>query len=535
MAPPPRPGYHSRPMTMTSDDPRPERPFDRRAFFVRAGGLAASTLLLPGLDLRQALAAAATGKTTRRPGAPAAGGALAADALPARFRTVVADLEKKFPYAFALYTRDEDLNITVDRSGVSVNGNGPREGIVLGVYDGRGLREEASSFVTADGLQALRDRLLATPGVLDRVPGPDPGPRLERSWVETGARPPAALPLEERVDRARALHAEFVKRDTRLLSGRVSITTGITERVFVNRTRSLHQVLHRGGNNTFALVSGASGGSPGAYWHRRRGVGGYELCEMSDAEIALTLERAARLAGAAAPPPGLTTVVLAPDITGTLAHESFGHGVETDLFPQGRARAADYLGKRVGSPLVQIFDDPTQAGGNGFYHFDDEGASAASTRIVEDGVFRSGLTDLLSSERLRIARTANGRRESSSNKAYARMSSTFFGRGRTPKDAVIGGVTDGIYVTLLRAGIEDPKGWGIQIVAQYGEEIKAGRLTGRAYSPVTLSGYVPDVLAGIDAVGDDFELWPGTCGKGYKEFIPVSMGGPHLRLKARVS
>jgi TldD protein len=75
----------------------------------------------------------------------------------------------------------------------------------------------------------------------------------------------------------------------------------------------------------------------------------------------------------------------------------------------------------------------------------------------------------------------------------------------------------------------------MQIVAQYGEEIVRGRLTGRVVSPVTLSGFVPDVLASIDGIADDFELVPGTCGKGYKESVPVGMGGPTLRLRARVS
>lgn len=524
-------------MTSHSDDDRSGRLIGRRTFFVRAGGVAASALLLPGLDLKRALAAAtAGGKPTRKAGAGGPGGTpLTVDALRARFRSAVVDLEKKFPYAYALYTRDEDLNITVDRSGVAISGNGPREGIVLGVYDGRGFREEAGSFITAEWLDGMRDRLLATPEVSRDTRGLDPGPPLERRWVETGTKPTADLPLAERVERARRLHADLLQREPRLLNGRVTISTGVSERAFVNRTRSLHQVLHRGGNNTLALVRGGKGGGPGAYWHRSRGVGGFELCEMSEADLVLVLERAARLADSTPPPAGLKTLVLAPDITGTLAHESFGHGVETDLFPQGRARAADYLGRSVGSSLVQIFDDPSQPHANGFYHFDDEGESARSTCIVADGVFRSGLTDLLSASRLKLTRTSNGRREASASKAYARMSSTFFGRGRTPKDEVIRGVTDGIYVTLLRAGIEDPKGWGIQVVAQYGEEIKAGKLTGRAWSPITLSGFVPEVLGSIDAVGDDFMLTPGTCGKGYKEFIPVSMGGPHLRLRARVS
>jgi TldD protein len=90
-------------------------------------------------------------------------------------------------------------------------------------------------------------------------------------------------------------------------------------------------------------------------------------------------------------------------------------------------------------------------------------------------------------------------------------------------------------VGRFRSGIEDPKGWGIQIVSQYGEEIRNGKLTGRVYSPVTLSGYVPDVLRSVDAVGEDFALGPGNCGKGSKEWVPVGMGGPHLRFRARVS
>jgi TldD protein len=83
--------------------------------------------------------------------------------------------------------------------------------------------------------------------------------------------------------------------------------------------------------------------------------------------------------------------------------------------------------------------------------------------------------------------------------------------------------------------MEDPKGWGIQIVAQYGEEIKNGKLTGRAFSPVTLSGYVPDVLGSVDGSTENFELVSGTCGKGSREYVPVGMGGPHLRFKARIS
>ncbi|HEX7880156.1 MAG TPA: TldD/PmbA family protein, partial [Candidatus Eisenbacteria bacterium] len=177
----------------------------------------------------------------------------------------------------------------------------------------------------------------------------------------------------------------------------------------------------------------------------------------------------------------------------------------------------------------------TQAGAWGFYHFDDEGWTAGPTRIMENGIFKRGLSDSWSARLSKVPRTANGRRQSWDHKAYARMSNTFFEAGTQSREELIRGVSKGILVGHFTAGIEDPKGWGMQVVCQYGEKIENGKLTGKVVSPVTLSGYVPDVLASVDGVGNDFELSPGTCGKGYKEFVPITSGGPTIRFKARVS
>jgi len=70
--------------------------------------------------------------------------------------------------------------------------------------------------------------------------------------------------------------------------------------------------------------------------------------------------------------------------------------------------------------------------------------------------------------------------------------------------------------------------------ANVGEEIMNGRRTGRLFSPVGITGYVPDILASVSAVGNDLAFDGGTCGKGWKESVPVGAGGPHLRLKARL-
>jgi TldD protein len=99
----------------------------------------------------------------------------------------------------------------------------------------------------------------------------------------------------------------------------------------------------------------------------------------------------------------------------------------------------------------------------------------------------------------------------------------------------VAGVKQGYFLTKLSHGMEDPKGWGIMVVAHVGQEIKDGKLTGRYSGPIGITGYVPDVLATVDGVSSEFSHDPGTCGKGFKEFVPVSTGGPHLRFRARLS
>ncbi len=506
-------------------------PLGRRDFLTRSGRIMAGAVAASGAFQ---LAACGKNRADAFDPAPAVFASSAPPDLADRMKTLVAELESRFPYATALYTRDSAVTINADVNGVTVSSTGPLEGVVLTVFDGKKMIEEATSFTTGDGMERAAKRLMERPAIAP--PGLDiqRGDALEKSWSEAGRIDAASVPLPEQVERARKLQKTMQGKASDIINASLSTSTGIMERLFVSRNRALHQTIGRASVGA-SIMRGGGGGRPGVFWMRRSGAGGLELTELDEAEIAELVERAGRLKGAQPIEPGETTVVSEPDVTGTLAHESFGHGVEVDMFAHGRARAAEYLGRSVGSPLIRIVDDPTKATGNGYYHFDDEGWNAAPTLIVENGVFRSGLSDFLSARTTGQPRTANGRRESFDHKTYSRMSNTFFAPGTTPVDQLIGEVKQGVLIGRFRAGMEDPKGWGIQIVSQYGEEIRNGKLTGKVYSPVTLSGFVPDVLASVDAVGNDFRLGTGTCGKGSKESVAVGMGGPHLRFRARVS
>lgn len=50
-------------------------------------------------------------------------------------------------------------------------------------------------------------------------------------------------------------------------------------------------------------------------------------------------------------------------------------------------------------------------------------------------------------------------------------------------------------------------------------------------SDVTLTGNVFQTLQDIDAISDDTLYTNGGCGKGGQMPLPVSVGGPHIRIK----
>ena len=54
--------------------------------------------------------------------------------------------------------------------------------------------------------------------------------------------------------------------------------------------------------------------------------------------------------------PGEYEIITSPEVSGLIAHEAFGHGVEMDMFVKNRALGKEYIGKRVGSDLVTMHE-----------------------------------------------------------------------------------------------------------------------------------------------------------------------------------
>ena len=233
--------------------------------------------------------------------------------------------------------------------------------------------------------------------------------------------------------------------------------------------------------------------------------------------------------------PGEYDVICTPDITGLIAHEAFGHGVEMDMYVKDRAKSKYYIGKPVASDIVTMVDGAAAAKNNGSFFFDDEGTEAGETIIIENGILKSGMSDSLTSLELKKKPTGNGRRQAYDRKAYTRMTNTFIKPGTDKVDDMIASIKYGVMLDMTFSGMEDPKNWGIQCMMNIGREIKDGKFTGKIFSPVIMTGYVPHLLKSITMISGDFKLAGcGYCGKGYKEFVKVSDGGPYIKCRARL-
>ncbi len=438
---------------------------------------------------------------------------------------------QRAPDFSVLLSSRHGINIFVDDREERVSEQPPAAGTVLSAFDGVTNFERAiGGFNAQEVKNAARDFINAFSLQRHTLPKE---PERRGDFATPVQIDPLEMSTQEKLDRCRQLHKRAKGSDPRIVNVRISYNELSEHAVFVDGSADLAQRVQR--VNMFLMVIVASPTGDVRYdFSAKSGSAGWEVLNWSDEEIQNTVDGALALLSAERIEPGEYRIITAPGVSGTICHESFGHGVETDMFLKERARAAHFIDKVVGSPLVNIMDDPSQPGSFGSYFFDDEGHMSSSTQIVEDGLFRRGITDRYSAAALKIPRSANGRRQDYSRKAYARMSNTFFGPGTSTLEEMISQVDHGVFLDKWSSGMEDPQGWGIQVTCHYGHEIKAGRITERVFAPIGIAGYVPDVLQSITAVSDGVMMDGGTCGKGHKEYVPVASGGPYLLLTARL-
>lgn len=112
-----------------------------------------------------------------------------------------------------------------------------------------------------------------------------------------------------------------------------------------------------------------------------------------------------------------------------------------------------------------------------------------------------------------------------------RMTNTCLLAGTDDPDDIIAGTPNGVYVKHLGGGQVNTATGDFVFGMSEAYLIENGELT-EPLREGNLIGNGPQVLAGIDAVGNDFAMGPpGTCGKD-GQGVPVGDGVPTLRVGA---
>ena len=230
---------------------------------------------------------------------------------------------------------------------------------------------------------------------------------------------------------------------------------------------------------------------------------------------------------------GHTTVVLAPDLAGMLAHEAMGHPCEADLV-LGGAVTRSLMGQRVASDLVSMVDYAHHYRGDEIMspvYVDDEGTPAEDAVLIERGILRGLMHSRETAARMGQVPTGSARAYGPSDEPLIRMRNTVIEPGSAKLADMIGGVDSG-YLLLKTANGQADSTTEFMFGITLGYEIIQGRL-GRAIRDTTLSGSAIKVLQSVDAVSDDM-VWScnGYCGK--KQPMVVSMAGPALRAQAHL-
>jgi TldD protein len=342
---------------------------------------------------------------------------------------------------------------------------------------------------------------------------------------------PTETPLEQKLSDVRRVYKIASELDKRIINTRVRYADNKIQRAFANSEGSrMSQSVTR--TRIFVVPVAREADKIRADFVSVGKTEGYELIEKAnfDEICKKIVKSSVELLGAKTPPSGEFTVIVDPAMAGIIAHESFGHGLEADQVIRERSYLASLVGKKVASEQTTIMDSSIVPSAWGSYVFDDEGTPAKENKLLEKGVLKGFLHDRLTASALSAEPTSSSRVESFLTKHFVRMTNTYFTPGDFSLEELLEPIKNGLMLVNANFGMEDPLGGGIQCTSNKGYMIENGKTT-FPLTEIALSGSVLDLLKNIDGASKDFEVDPGTCGKGSEDYVPVGSGGAYLRIK----
>ncbi|MBO3799784.1 MAG: TldD/PmbA family protein [Candidatus Brockarchaeota archaeon] len=347
--------------------------------------------------------------------------------------------------------------------------------------------------------------------------------------------------LKDKVDFLKKLDSEILSQSVNVSSRYLTYSEEKTERVYVNTEGSL--VLATVPRPSFFALITVSDSSKGVIQRTLQfgGSGGLEVVDSWRLEEKVKEEvKVLRkmLVDSVMPPEEIMDVVIGSEVTGIVSHEASGHPGEADriLGREGAQAGESYLkptdiGRKIGSEVVNLVDDPTLPGSYGFYLFDDEGVKARRKYLIKDGRICEFLTNRETAASLGIKSNGSARASGYNVEPIVRMSNTFMLPGEYTLEELLNDVSKGVYIKSFMEWNIDDKRWNQRYVGLEAYMIEDGKITVPVRNPV-IEITTEKLFSSIDAVGRDLDFTAATCGKGDPmQGVPVYTGGPSVRIR----
>jgi len=227
-------------------------------------------------------------------------------------------------------------------------------------------------------------------------------------------------------------------------------------------------------------------------------------------------------------PSGRMPVIIDNEFGGVIFHEACGHSLEATSVAKKTSVFADKLGEKIASDVVSAVDDGTIPNAWGSLNVDDEGHPTQRNLLIENGILKGYLIDMLNGRRMHAAATGSSRRQSYRFAPTSRMTNTFILPGPYSKEEIIANTEYGLFARYMGGGSVNPATGEFNFAVNEAYMVRNGKIM-EPVRGASLIGKGSEVLMRVDMVANNLACGQGMCGS-LSGSVPTDVGQPTIRV-----
>jgi PmbA protein len=318
----------------------------------------------------------------------------------------------------------------------------------------------------------------------------------------------AEMALDRKVDLAIGLERKATSTDPRVTNCDDVVYGDSVSRVAIGSTLGLDAAYERTDTWCMVVALAVDQGETQTGFSFRIGR---ELGDLAWEEVAdEAVQRATAMLGASKPSSGRVPIVFDP-FAGSSFLGVLGGALSAEAVQKGRSLFADKVGEAVGSDAFTLIDDGRELDGPAAAPFDDEGVPTGRTELITAGTLNGFLHNTYTARRGGTTSTGNASRGGYRTSPSVGTSNFFVKPGSQAPEALLKEAAGGVLVNDV-SGVHSGANpiSGTFSVGATGWRIGPGGEIGEPLREMTIGSTIPEMLAGVTAVGNDLRFFSST-------------------------